>query len=116
MTPAVGASAPHGLPRNVARFVGREGEIRRLRALVREMPLVTLIGPGGVGKTRLAIEVVSGAGDAFPDGVWFVEVGALADPSYLAETVAATLRLRETPGRSARDSLVEVLRQPIAVT
>jgi predicted ATPase/DNA-binding SARP family transcriptional activator/uncharacterized protein HemY len=108
--PSPAESAPHGLPRNVARFVGREDEVRALRGLVRDAPLVTLIGPGGVGKTRLAVEVASGLCGAFPDGVWFVEAGALADPGFLAETVAATLRVRETPGRSVRDSLVEFLR------
>lgn len=83
------------LPSDVTSFVGR----RRIRALLKRMltttRLVTLTGPGGVGKTRLALR---GAGDtrrAFPDGMWFVELASLDSPTLLASTVANTLGLRE---------------------
>src|SRR6202795_2791702 len=74
-------SAPkHNLPYQLTSFVGREQEIAQLEEIVTTHRLVTLTGAGGAGKTRLAIEVASRLIDAFPDGVWLVELAALSDP------------------------------------
>src|SRR5258705_8561004 len=69
----------HNLPHQLTSFVGREQEIAQLEELVTANRLVTLTGAGGAGKTRLAIEVASRLVDAFPDGVWLVELAALSD-------------------------------------
>src|SRR5438132_4049685 len=71
------------LPYQLTSFVGREQEIAQLKELVTTNRLVTLTGAGGAGKTRLAIEVASRLTDAFPDGVWLVELAALSDPQLL---------------------------------
>ena len=77
------AATPTNLPTPLTRFVGRAREIERGDALVTEERLVTLIGPGGTGKTRLAIEVGRTSLDAFPDGVFFVALDAVRDPELV---------------------------------
>ncbi len=72
-------------------FVGREREIRRVLELLDERPLITFTGPGGVGKTRLAVEVGSRALEAFPDGVWFADLVPLRDPAAVVDVVAASV-------------------------
>ena len=75
------ASKPkHNLPYQLTSFIGREQEIAQLEELVTANRLVTLTGAGGAGKTRLAIEVASRLTEAFPNGVWLVEIAALSDP------------------------------------
>src|SRR5258707_14500033 len=78
----------HNLPYQLTSFVGREQEIAQLEELVTAHRLVTLTGAGGAGKTRLAIEVARRSIDAFPDGVWLVELAALSDPRLGAQAVA----------------------------
>src|SRR5258705_7892570 len=87
----------HNLPYQVTSFVGREKEIAQLEELVTANRLVTLTGAGGAGKTRLAIEVASRLIDAFPDGVWLVELAALADPRLVPQAVAEAMALHEQP-------------------
>ncbi len=72
--------------------------------------LLTLTGPGGTGKTRLALEVAAKVVDAYPHGVWLVELAPLADPALVPHTVATTLGVREQPGHSLLDALVDYLR------
>ena len=92
------ASARHNLPQQLTRLIGREHEIGALRKLlVGSQPparLVTLVGPGGAGKTRLSLAVAAEALSAYRDGVWFVGVALLDNPELLAQTVAAGLGLR----------------------
>lgn len=99
------------LPRFLTPFVGREQQIADLRALVLrpDAPLVTLIGPGGVGKTRLAVLVAEGVLDAFPDGVAFVALAAVRDPDLVLPTIAATLGVRDTGDRPLGARLAEFL-------
>src|SRR4051812_12636407 len=99
-----------GLPETVTSFVGRRLELRAAKQRLEEARLVTLTGPGGVGKTRLAIEVARSARRAFPDGVWMVDLASLADASRVAQTVLSTLGMRDQPGRAAEQQLVDRLR------
>jgi predicted ATPase/DNA-binding SARP family transcriptional activator len=76
-------------------FVGRDADVARVAAMVSESRLVTLVGPGGAGKTRLAVESAHRLADAYPDGAWLVELAPVADPGELAATVLSVLGLRE---------------------
>ena len=104
-------SAPaNNLPSPVTSFVGREPEIGRLREALAGTRLLTIVGPGGAGKTRLALEVARDVIDAYPDGVWFVELAALTDGSHVPQTVASVLGVPEQLDRSVRDVLTDALR------
>ena len=96
------------LPSPATTFVGRAGELLALRALLAGgSRLLSIVGPGGIGKTRVALQVAAEAVDGTGDGVWLVELAPLADPDQVARTVAATLGVREVAGRSMLDTLVE---------
>jgi non-specific serine/threonine protein kinase len=99
----------HNLPYQLTSFVGREQEIAQLVELVTANRLVTLTGAGGAGKTRLAIEVASRLVDAFPDGVWLVELAALSDPRLVPQAVAQALALPEQPTRPVMETLSDYL-------
>ncbi|MGW2740980.1 ATP-binding protein [Streptomyces sp. NPDC001450] len=81
------------LPAELTRFVGRRRELSQARALLSRGRLVTLTGPGGIGKTRLALRLAAEVRRSFPSGVWLVELAALGDGARLAQTVASRLRL-----------------------
>jgi len=93
-------------------FVGRKRELRELRALLSrvDMPLLTLTGAGGTGKTRLALEATAGLGDAFPDGVVLVELAPIGDPDLVAAAIAETLGVGQVPGQEPAEVLVAHLR------
>ena len=95
----------HNLPYLLTSFVGREQEIAQLEELVTANRLVTLTGAGGVGKTRLAIEVASRSTAAFPDGAWLVELAALSDPLLVPHALARVLALTEQPGKSIQETV-----------
>jgi predicted ATPase len=97
------------LPAEMTKFVGRERELAEARRLLTEKRLVTLMGAGGVGKTRLALRVAEEARADYRDGVWFVELSALDDAELLAATVAAALELAAQSVRPAVDVLVDHL-------
>ncbi|MFJ9565091.1 ATP-binding protein [Streptomyces fuscichromogenes] len=97
------------LPTAFTSFVGRQAETAEIRRLLGETRLLTLTGPGGVGKTRLAIEAAGMTGPAFPDGVWLVDLAAAQHPSAVAQTVAAALRLPDQGPRPVRELLAEYL-------
>jgi predicted ATPase/DNA-binding SARP family transcriptional activator/tetratricopeptide (TPR) repeat protein len=76
-------------------FVGRDADVARIEGLLADARLLTLVGPGGAGKTRLAMECAAALADRFPDGVWLVELAGVRDPGELASTVLSALGLRE---------------------
>lgn len=104
---------PTNLPSPPSSFVGRTEEILDIaqRLSERDVRLVTLTGPGGSGKTRLALKVASALLDAFPDGVWFVALAPLTDPDLVLLAVARTLGVREAPGVSLAERLAAYLRE-----
>lgn len=94
-------SRPAGIPVEPTRFIGRDREVAALADLVRQddMRLVTLTGPGGIGKTRLAAEVVRAVASDFPDGVFVAPLGSTTDANMVPSQIAAALGLRETGGQ-----------------
>ena len=97
----------HNLPELVSSFVGRETEVIEVSKLIEASRLVTLTGAGGSGKTRLALQVAADALDDFADGVWLVELASLADPELVTSATASALGVREEPGRSLSETLVD---------
>ncbi len=100
----------HNLPSQATSFVGRTAELAELRALVSGgSRLVTIAGPGGIGKSRLALQVAADALDGTGDGAWLVELAPVAEPELVARTAAAALRVREAPGRPVLDALADAV-------
>ncbi|MGE5222742.1 MAG: AfsR/SARP family transcriptional regulator, partial [Omnitrophica WOR_2 bacterium] len=99
----------HNLPQALTRFFGREGEIAAAIERLGAERLLTLTGSGGVGKTRLALRIAEEVLDKFKDGVWFVDLAPLADPTLVPQQVAFTLDVREEPNRPILDSLASFL-------
>ncbi|WP_189251895.1 ATP-binding protein [Lentzea flava] len=97
-----------GLPLELSSFVGRRREVEEVRSLLQSSRLVTLTGPGGVGKTRLALEVCRAVHRAFPDGVVLVELDELRDAELVANAVALAVGMREA-GRTSVEMLVDYL-------
>ena len=97
--------AAHNLPRQLSSFIGREKEIDQVVRMAWEYPLVTLTGAGGVGKTRLSQVVARELLDDFADGVWYVELAALADPQRLVPTLADGIGIREEPNRPLLETI-----------
>ena len=98
-----------GPPGELTEFVGRRAELARVRDALERARLVTLTGPGGIGKSRLALRVAAGAGRAFRDGVWLAELGGLRDPGLLVDEVARSLGLSDRSARWAVASLADYL-------
>lgn len=103
-------SPRHNLPVTLSSFVGREREINELRALLGQTRLLTLTGPGGCGKTRLALEMAKEIVDGYPEGVWLVELAALSEATLLPQTVAGALSVQEQQFRQPLEMLVDELR------
>jgi predicted ATPase/class 3 adenylate cyclase len=101
---------PSTLPSPLTSFVGRQREAHLVTELVKTKRLVTLIGPGGTGKTRLAVEVARRSLDAFPDGSYFVDLSPITDPLLVPDSIASALLL--VPERSGR-SVLEILQEHI---
>jgi predicted ATPase/class 3 adenylate cyclase len=101
----------HNLPAQWTRFIGREQAMAEVKRLLTGSRLLTLTGVGGSGKTRLALQVAADLLEEYADGVWLVELASLADPALVPRIVAATLGLREDPGRSPTQTLLEHLRR-----
>ncbi|WP_371482962.1 regulator [Kitasatospora sp. NBC_00315] len=97
------------LPAEVTSFVGRQEELTTLAGLLGRARLVTVTGPGGVGKSRLAVRAAAGAADRFPDGVWLVEVAEVQDSLLLGHAVLEALRLTDSTARPPLDVLIEQL-------
>jgi predicted ATPase/DNA-binding XRE family transcriptional regulator len=99
----------HNLPLQLTSFIGREQEITEIQSQFLAARLVTLVGPGGSGKTRLALEVAPSLLAAFPDGVWLSELASLGDPELVPRTVAASLGVQEQAGRPLLATLIGFL-------
>ena len=100
----------NNLPQQLTRFIGRQREIATVRSLVSQTRLTTLCGAGGIGKTRLALEVAHDSLDEYADGVWLVEFASISDPQLIPQTVASALNLREERGRSITDAVASYLK------
>ena len=101
----------HNLPSQATSFVGRAAELAELRALLSGgSRLVTITGPGGIGKSRLALQAAADALDGTGDGVWLVEFAPVAEPGLVARTAATALGVREAPGRPVLDTLIDAIR------
>ena len=101
----------NNLPVQVSSFIGREAELAEVRRLITSSRLVTLTGPGGAGKTRLALQVAAGMADGSGDGVWFADLAPLQDADLVAVTVAKVLGIAADPDRPLLDTLIEAVGQ-----
>ncbi len=100
---------PNNLPLQVTSFIGREKQITEARALLAKAPLLTITGSGGVGKTRLALQVAAEELDRYPEGVWLAELAPL-DPGLVPQAVATALNVREQGARPLTQTLIEHLK------
>jgi predicted ATPase/class 3 adenylate cyclase/DNA-binding CsgD family transcriptional regulator len=103
------AGGVHGFPALLTSFIGRAGPLAEVTGLLERGRLVTISGPGGSGKTRVAGVVARRVADRFADGVWLVELAPVADPAQVPPAVAAALGVREQPGVPAAAALARVL-------
>ena len=101
---------PHNLPFQVSTFIGREKQQEEVIALLAKNRLVTLAGTGGIGKTRLSVQLGHKVLNHYPDGVWFIGLDALSDPELVPQTVTAIFELRENPSRPILERLIDYLR------
>ena len=107
---APAAPPPRRIPQPVSTLIGRQSEVQEIRTRLGAARLVTLTGAGGVGKTRLGIQVAEEVAEEYPDGVWFVELAALSDSSLVPRALASALSIREEPDRTLAETLLEALR------
>jgi predicted ATPase/DNA-binding CsgD family transcriptional regulator len=101
--------ARYGFPTELTAFVGRAEAVAEVADRLTRYRLVTLTGPGGAGKTRLAGQVASQAGARFADGVWLAELAAVTDPAQVAAAVGAALGIRDLPAEAVADALARAL-------
>lgn len=106
---------PHNLPRQLTSFVGRDEVVDEIAELVEAAPLVSIVGTGGAGKTRLAIEAGKRLLPRFPDGVWFVELAPIEDSSLVAHALARALGVQESLRRPILETLIAYLAQKRAL-
>ena len=100
----------HNLPAQLTSFIGREHEIAEAQKLLASTRILTFIGPGGTGKTRLCRQVAAEQLSEFKDGVWLIELAQLADSTYVLSTITSTFHLRELPGARLIDTVTDYLR------
>lgn len=100
----------HNLPLQLTSFIGREQEIAEARELLSSTRILTFIGPGGTGKTRLSLQVAASQLSEFKDGVWLVELAQLSDATYIISTIASTFHLRELQGVPLLETITDYLR------
>jgi predicted ATPase/class 3 adenylate cyclase len=100
---------PNNLPTQLTSFVGREQELDAALRLLRGTRLLTLTGPGGIGKTRLSLQIAAAAADDFPDGIWFVPLEPVRERELVAPTIARAIGVTDRAGRSTIDGIVEAI-------
>ncbi|MGA7354426.1 MAG: helix-turn-helix domain-containing protein [Candidatus Cybelea sp.] len=116
LAPAVDESAtPNNLPRQLTSLIGCETVVAEVAALIRKSPLVTLVGSGGVGKTRISLQVAANLLDTFDDGVWFIELAPLSSGEYLPSTVAQILSIQLHSAGDPLELLIDELRSKDAL-
>jgi predicted ATPase/class 3 adenylate cyclase len=98
-------ATPNNLPQQLTSFIGREHEVAKAEELLKTTHLLTLFGMGGLGKTRLSLQIAADTLGAHPDGVWFVDLAPIRDPSLVADTLAQVLGVREEPGKPLASTL-----------
>ncbi len=101
---------PNNLPSQLTSFIGREREMQEAKKLLSFARLLTLIGPGGTGKTRLSLQIAADQLSEFKDGVWLVELAPLAEPAFIISTIAGILELHEVPGIPLINIITDYLR------
>ncbi len=99
----------NNLPQQITSFVGRENELAEIEALLKQHRLVTLVGMGGSGKTRCAIQTGAELLDGFVDGVWLIDLAPLSDPSLVVAEIAQALGVREVPNHPLLETLLAFL-------
>ena len=104
-------STPNNLPQQLNSFVGREREMAEVRELLRKHRLVTLLAMGGVGKSRLSIQLGAEILDDFPDGVWLVELAPVAESADVPQAAATVLGVKEEPGGGVMESLARFVHE-----
>ncbi|WP_306232886.1 ATP-binding protein [Agrococcus beijingensis] len=105
-----GTARRHGnLPAEVSSFIGRRRQLQEIKSSLATSRLVTLVGPGGVGKTRLAVRAAADLERAVADGAWLVELGALTNPSLVPEAVMSSVGLRDESGQWPLSRLIDHL-------
>ena len=104
-------ATPNNLPQQMTSFVGREHEAAELTQAIARSRLVTVVGTGGLGKTRLSVQVAANLVDDYPDGVWLVELAALSDARLVPQAVASVLGVTESASRSLADALAAHVRE-----
>ncbi len=100
-------ATPNNLPQQVSSFVGRERELEECHQLLGRTRLLTLSGPGGLGKTRLALQLAADLLEDFPDGAWFVELAPVGNGALVSQAVASALGVKETAGRPVLEALLQ---------
>ena len=100
----------HNLPVKLTSFIGRERELAEAKSKLAESRLLTLIGPGGTGKTRLSVQLGGEQLALYPDGVWIVELAPISDAALIPQTIASVFGLRETPDRPLIELIIDYLR------
>jgi len=100
---------PNNLPTQLTSFVGRHDELEEALGLLRGSRLLTLTGPGGIGKTRLSLQIAAAAADDFPDGVWFVPLEPVRERELVAPTIARTIGVTDKANRPVVDGIAEAL-------
>jgi predicted ATPase/class 3 adenylate cyclase len=100
---------PNNLPTQLTSFVGRHDELEEALRLLRGTRLLTLTGPGGIGKTRLSLQIAAAAADDFPDGVWFVPLEPVRERELVAPTIARVIGVTDKANRPVLDGIAEAL-------
>jgi len=103
-------ATPNNLSHQITSFIGREREFAEVKKMLRDARLVTLHGAGGLGKTRLSLQVAADVLDEYPDGVWFIELAPITDARLVPQSLASVLGVKEEAGRPVTEALVKFVK------